>query len=196
MSDLKPLTPLGGDTARLDQIGVLRIAENPNLALASLAARKGRRDDVAQLVADKLDLQLPEPGKSRRTATHTVWWMGPDQWMLSADYGVHALLAQEVKAIVADSASVTEQTDAWCCFEVSAHCEHGPASSEAALYGLFERLCAVDVRQMVVEDATRTSIHHTGCFLIRRQEGFCVIGPRSSAGSLHHALVEVAAGLS
>lgn len=195
MSDLKPLTPLGGDIARLDQIGVLRIAENPNLAIASLAARKGRSADVAQTVKAALQIELPQPGKSRRTATHTVWWMGPDQWMLSAEHNAHELLADEVKAIVGDAASVTEQTDAWCCFEVSAHCEHGPDSSNAALYGLFERLCAVDVRQMVVEDATRTSIHHTGCFLIRKEDGFCVIGPRSSAGSLHHALVEVAGGL-
>lgn len=185
MTDLNPITPLGGQVARVDVVGALTITENPECALASLAARKGREDDLTASIGAALGLELPAPGASAASAEHRAWWSGPGQWMIEADFATHELLANEIKQIVGDAGSVTEQTDGWCRFDV--------AGSD--VLALFERLCAVDVQAMAEGAATRTSIHHTGCFLIRTAEGFNVIGPRSSAGSLHHALVEVAAGL-
>lgn len=185
MTKLDPITPLGAETARTDKIGTLTIVENPGNALASLAARKGQEAALVAAIRSKLALELPGPGDSATTQEHRVWWSGTGQWMLEASYESHALLANEIKQIVGQSGSVTEQTDGWCRFDVSG----------ADMLALFERLCAVDVHGMKPGAATRTTIHHTGCFLLRTNDGFNVIGPRSSAGSLHHALLEVATGL-
>ena len=41
-------------------------------------------------------------------------------------------------------------------------------------------------------DATRTVIEHLGTYVIQGTQGMTVLGPRSAAGSLHHALVTAA----
>ncbi|MDA3887303.1 MAG: hypothetical protein PF443_00595 [Allgaiera sp.] len=41
---------------------------------------------------------------------------------------------------------------------------------------------------MRVDSIRRSVLEYMGCFVIRRSEGFSVLGPRSSARSLHHAL--------
>ncbi|MBO9398846.1 sarcosine oxidase subunit gamma [Shimia sp. R9_2] len=185
MFDLKPTTALGEENARIDVVGAFTISENPNCSLASLAARKGQEAVVAGAIEVALGIDLPGPGGCVTKDDHRFWWSGPGQWMIEADHDTHPLLAQEIKEIVRDAGAVTEQTDGWCLFDIEG------ANPEA----LFERLCAVDVPDMSIGTATRTNIHHIGCFLIREEARFNVVGPRSSAGSLHSALVEVAAGL-
>ncbi|WP_422050751.1 sarcosine oxidase subunit gamma [Shimia sp.] len=185
MFDLKPTTALGEENARIDVVGAFTISENSNCSLASLAACKGQEETVAGAIESALGIDLPGPGGCVTKDDHRVWWSGPGQWMIEADHDTHPLLAGEVKEIVRDAGAVTEQTDGWCRFDIEG------ASPEA----LFERLCAVDILGLATDTATRTSIHHIGCFLIREEARFNVIGPRSSAGSLHGALAEVAAGL-
>lgn len=62
---------------------------------------------------------------------------------------------------------------------------------------LCERLCAVPIRRMQSGDAQRTLIHQISCFVIKRvdPDHIRVLGPRASAGSLHHALITAAAAL-
>ena len=57
-----------------------------------------------------------------------------------------------------------------------------------------ELLCAIPIRTMVAGDTQRTVIHHLGCFVIRRNadDHVRILGPRASAGSLHHALTAAA----
>jgi sarcosine oxidase, subunit gamma len=59
---------------------------------------------------------------------------------------------------------------------------------------VLERLAPVDSREMETGAATRTVIEHIGCHLICREAGaaFTVMGARSFAGSLHHALLAAA----
>ena len=104
--------------------------------------------------------------------------------MIDADYETHQQIAMDLGTALQGTASVVEQTDGWCRFDVT-----GPATCD-----LFERLCNVDIRAMQSQMATRCAIHHIGCYLWSREaaETFSVLGPRSSAGSLHHALVETA----
>ena len=64
------------------------------------------------------------------------------------------------------------------------------------LPALFERLCNHDLRRAGVGAATRTVIDHLGCYVIRRSETeVTILGPRSSAHSLHHALTTAAKAL-
>nr|WP_203564990.1 sarcosine oxidase subunit gamma [Aliiroseovarius sp. PrR006] len=176
---MKPITPLGADTARVDQIGTLTITEVVDQALASVSAREGQLDAVQKA----LPLALPGIGKTATQGDFTAFWTGPDQWMFSADHNQHELLAAELKQMLGDTASVVEQTDGWCRFDVSG----------TALCDQFERLSNVPVRTMSSGDVIRGTVEHLGAFLWRLgDDRMAVVGPRSSAASLHHALVAAA----
>jgi len=180
---LKPITPLGGHAAHVDQIGTLTIIEVVDQALASLAARNGQRE----VLQKALPLRLPDVGKSTSDGDFTVFWIGPDQWMVSAAHDAHELLAAELKQMVGAAASVTEQTDGWCRFDVSgaAHC------------GLFERLSSVPIRAMQPGEVQRGLIEHLGAFIWRIEgDRMAVLAPRSAAASLHQTLVAAARSIS
>ncbi len=183
MHDMIALTALGGTTAQVDTFDLLRISECPDWALASLAGRLGREDEVAETAKELLGTALPEAGKCAVREPFFAFWTGPEQWMIEAPHDSHEDLAAQVKAAVGDAGSVTEQTDGWVRFDLEG----------ARCHDVLELLCNADSRTMAAGTATRTRIEHLGCFLICRSgTHFSVIGPRSSAGSLHHALVGAA----
>lgn len=171
---LKPLTPLGNAAPQTDSIGDVTITENIGVALASLATRKGCEAGVAT-AAKALHISLPGPGH----ASDTALWLAPDQWMIEAPFATHEDIVGYLKPAFGDTASITEQTDAWVRFDLTG----------ANLHGLFERLCNLDTRAMKPGHGTRTMIEHLGCYVICKGDGFTILGPRSSAKSLHHALV-------
>ncbi|SMR72955.1 sarcosine oxidase subunit gamma [Aliiroseovarius halocynthiae] len=181
MHNLKPITPLGAETARVDQFSALTIAEVPDRALASLTAREGCKE-FREKASAFLGFELPSVGQSAAGSAYAAFWIGPESWMVDAPYGGNEDLARQVKAAVEGSASVVEQTDGWCRFDLSGE----------ATIAVLERLCNADCQQMAVGAVTRTQIHHLGCFMWRQDGVFTVIGPRSSAGSLHHALMQTA----
>jgi sarcosine oxidase subunit gamma len=100
--------------------------------------------------------------------------------MVGAPFETHEDLAERLKHRFGPTASITEQTDAWCCFDLRGD------GMEAVL----ELCCNLNIRAMKTGDATRTSIHHLGCFVLRRDpaDWVRILGPRSSATSLHNAL--------
>jgi sarcosine oxidase subunit gamma len=175
---------LGGTEPRTDTIGTVTITEVPDLALASVAARLGREAACVKALRRIIGADLPEPGKAVLASPLAAVWMGPDQWMIGALFDTHEDLAARLKASLKDAASVTEQSDGWVCFDVTG----------ADVVPMFERLCAAPVRRLQAGDAQRTTIHQMGCFVICGAAGahLRVLGPRSSANSLHHALVQAA----
>ena len=174
---LKPLTPLGHASPQTDTIGPIAITENTGMALASLATRKGREADVAK-AAIALNIALPGPGH----ASENALWLSPDQWMIEAAYATHEDIVAYLKPAFKDAASVTEQTDAWVRFDLNG----------SNLHAVFELLCNLDTRAMQPGHATRTVIEHLGCYVTCGAMGFTILGPRSSAKSLHHALITAA----
>lgn len=183
MHDLRPTTALGGQTPQVDTFKNVTIAENDGLALASVSGRQGH-EKACHAKLKKLLGGVPEAGRAILHDPEAGFWMGPDQWMIGAPRETHELLADTLKDHFGDTASVTEQSGAWVCFDVT-----GPAMRD-----LCERLCAVPIRKMVAGDVQRTMIHQLGCFVIRRQadDHIRILGPRASAGSLHHALITAA----
>ncbi|MES2433495.1 MAG: sarcosine oxidase subunit gamma [Pseudomonadota bacterium] len=181
---LKSLSPLGQVAAQSDTIGAVTITENPGTALASLAARMGCYAEVASLAASA-GMPLPGPGRAE-TATYGAFWLGPEQWMIEAPFATHEDITAVLKPIYGEAASITEQTDAWVRFDVT--------TSNLSAY--FERLCNFDLHKAGAGAATRTVIEHLGCYVIRRSDTLVsLLGPRSSAHSLHHALVTAAKAL-
>ena len=182
MADLQlnPNTALGQDAPGIIVIGGLTITERDDTALASLATRQGRAVDVARAAA-VAGIPLPGPGHSE-VGQLAAFWLGPDQWMIEAPFASHADIRAALLPMFGDAASITEQTDAWVRFDLSGD-----------LPAVLERLTNFDFRSAADSAATRTVIDHLGCYLIRRSAQLVTIyGPRSSAQSLHHALVEAA----
>jgi sarcosine oxidase subunit gamma len=152
------------------------------VALASVAARRGRMEEVAK-AAKEAGVPLPDPARHKAGSPYAAFWVAPEMWFVEAPFASHELIADLLTAAFGAAASVTEQTDAWVAFDVTA----------PDLAPLLERLCNVDFRAAPDGHATRTVIDHLGCYLIKHGPGSArVYGPRSSAVSLIHAL-EVAA---
>lgn len=179
---LKPLTPLGHDAPERVTIGPVTITETVSTALASLASRLGREAEVAS-VAQAAGIPLPGPGKAAFNTPYGSFWLGPEQWMVLAPFASHEDITAHLKPLFGDAASITEQTDAWVQFDLTG--ENLPA--------LFELLCSLDSRNMADNTATRSVIEHLGTYVLRRgKDHFTIFGPRSSAASLHHALITAA----
>ncbi|WP_170548527.1 sarcosine oxidase subunit gamma [Ruegeria atlantica] len=179
MHDLVAITALGGTDPHVDTVGGVACTEVPGVALASVAARMGQEAKAATSLAKLIDAPTPDIGRWAGT-TISAFWAGPDQWMIEAPFDTHEALAEQVKTATGDAASVTEQTDGWTRFDLNG--DHIPA--------VLELLCQLDLRKLDPGSAARCSIHHIGCFVLcRTPESFSFYGPRSSAGSLHHALL-------
>nr|WP_282563230.1 sarcosine oxidase subunit gamma [Gymnodinialimonas phycosphaerae] len=161
-------------------IGTTTLTERPDIALASVAARMGQEEACRAHLAEVIGA-VPAPGKVQLHDPEAGFWMSPDSWMIGAPFATHEDLADQLKQRFGDTASVTEQTDAWVVFDLRG----------AGMEDVMERLCAIDIRTMQTGDGTRTVIDHLGCFLLRRDpsDWVRILGPRSAAGSLHHALV-------
>ncbi len=179
MHDLQPITPLGQKKPQVDIHGSVTLTENIETALASFAARMGAETKAKTALKAFIGGTPPAPGHATKGDISAIW-MGPDQWMVMAPFASHEDLAQQLITKAKASASVTEQTDGWCRFDLTGQ----------GLADVFERLCPAPVRSWTGGEATRTSIDHLGCFLVCHDPAkITVIGPRSSAGSLHHALL-------
>lgn len=186
MSDLplSPLPALGDDIPVFMKIGGVTIRENPDFAIASLSARKDKSQQLQTKLRPVLGNNLPEPGKAIITDATTAIWMGVDQWFLLAPISSHPDYAAEIKDVAKNTASVTEQSDGWVVFDTIGE----------NLTPFLERICNLNGKAMSAGDATRCLIEHLGCLIICRESGrnFTILGPRSSAPSLHKTLVTAA----
>jgi len=174
--DLKPLTALGGSTARTVKYGALALEENTGLALASLALRRACTEPAP------FGLHLPGPGLWTSSDTAAALWIGPGQWLLEGPGRAETDFAGEVAA-ACPGCSVTEQTDGFVAFEIRS------AAGEAPILALMGKLVNLDPARFGPGTATRTGLEHMSVFVIRRAaDRLAVIGMRSAAGTLWHAL--------
>jgi sarcosine oxidase subunit gamma len=182
---LHALTALGLPDPQVHQIGPFRIAERFDIALASLAVRRWGGPDVAA-AAKRAGVPLPPPARWSAGVPFAAFWVVPDMWFVEAPFAAHEDIVGVLKPIFGDSASITEQTDAWVRFDLSA----------PDLTPLIERLCNVDFPAAPDGFATRTVIEHLGCYLIRHGLGeVALYSARSSAASLLHGLKVAAAAV-
>jgi sarcosine oxidase subunit gamma len=174
--DLIAITPLGQHTPRTDNHAGITMAEIVDSGLVSVTARLGHEKAAVDLVASITGQKAPAPAQ----ATKGAFWIGPDQWMIEVPLAGDDDPARDIVAKAKDIASITDQSEAWCRFDLTGD----------RLADVFERLCNADLRRFEGGEAVRTSIEHLGCFLIcRTPQHVSVLGPRSSAGSLHHAIL-------
>jgi len=172
--DLQTVTALGGTQPRVDTFAHITITENDGVALASVAARMGH-EKACHAALKKLLGAVPQTGRAVLHDPEAGFCSGPDQWMLGAPKDTHEDLADQLKTLMGDNASITEQSGAWVCFDL-----RGSGME--------------DVTAMTSGDVRRTVIHQLGCFAIRRADvdHLRIFGPRASAGTLHHAILTAA----
>lgn len=183
MRTLRPQTALLGTTPRISTFGPVRIEENADLALASLSKRHG------QNTPEPFGMILPAIGKAVKSGPFGAFWIGQGQWMITADGLGDAGLAKALKTETPD-VSVTEQTDGFAVFEILSH------TNARLLDRLITKLVNVDPKTLTSGTAARTGLNHMTVFLIRNTDvHFTVIGMRSLAGSLWHAVTVAAARL-
>lgn len=182
MANLQPLTALGKRDATTVTHGPLTITERTDVALASVAARKGRLADLTK-AAQTAGVPLPGPATHQQGTPYSAFWVAPEMWLVEAPFASHELISEILKSALGDAASITEQTDAWVIFDLAA----------PDLAPLLERLCNVDFPKVPTGYATRTMIEHLGVYLIKHgPDKARLYGPRSSAESLLHALETMA----
>ncbi len=167
---IPPMAPLS--------IGPLTVTERP-VSLASLAIRRGREADVTA-AAQTAGIALPHPGSYAPPA----FWLAPDMWMIEGP------AAQDLRAdlltIFHDAASITEQTGAWACYDLTS----------TTLPNLMERLSNFDFSAAADNAASRTIIDHLGCILIKHgPTTLTLYAPRSATQSLLHAITTAAKSL-
>ena len=176
--NLKPLTALGHDAPVEIEIGPYRIVERIDVALASLAIRRGCNDAFLK-AAKSAKLPLADISRVQSGTVYHSFWLSSELWMVEAPFASHEDIRAHLKQIFSETASITEQTDAWVRLDITA----------THLQPLFERLCNQDVAAAPIGFATRTMIDHLGCYLIKRTaHDVTLYGPRSSAKSLLHAV--------
>jgi sarcosine oxidase subunit gamma len=177
------MTALGARVPGTVTIGTLTVTERFDVALASVAARRGRMMDLSA-AALTIPLPLPGPAVHQAGPIFSAFWIAPEMWFVEAPFATHEAIAATLNAALGETASVTEQTDAWVALDLAA----------VELAPVLERLCNVDFALVPAAYATRTVIDHLGCYLIKHGPGAArVYGPRSSAKSLLHALETAAA---
>ena len=182
---LAPLTALGHAVPEDIEIGPYLITERCDVALASVATRRGRDDDLSA-AARAAGLPLPPPARAETGALYSAFWVAPEMWFVEVAFASHEDIAAHLKAALGDAASITEQTDAWVRFDLSA----------PNLTPLLERLTILDLANAPTHFANRTVIGHLGCYLIKRAVAEVTIyGPRSSAANLLHAIEVTAKSL-
>jgi sarcosine oxidase subunit gamma len=176
VTDLIPTTAFGDTAPRAARFGALSIAEDCTLGLASLALRKG------QAAPTPFGLTLPKASGAIRQGDIGAFWIGPDQWMIELPGQAETDVAARVRA-EAEGCSVSEQTDGFAVFEIASEAGGAPIDT------LLSRLVNVDTRDFRAGRVTRTGMEHMTVFVIRREEDrLAVIGMRSFAGALWHAL--------
>lgn len=176
MTDLIAISALGSARPLTTTLDALTIAENATLGLASFAQRRGTRALVS------MGIELPGPGRWQAGDGFAAFWAGPDQWMIEAPGRAAENFASALKR-AAPEASVTEQTDGFVTFEINSHAGGAP------IVALLEKLVNLDAGAFGPGSATRTGFEHMSIFIIRRAEDrLAILGMRSAAGSIWHAL--------
>ncbi len=174
----KSLTALGHDAAEVVVIGPYRITERFDVALASVAVRRGQ-DKAFAVAAKKAGVPLAGVSSHQAGNPFSAFWVTPEMWFVEADFVAHEDIVAHLKPAFGETASITEQTDAWVRFDVAGE----------GLVALFERLTNLDLAKLPDGFASRTVMEHLGVYLIKRSATEVVLyGPRSSAQGLMHAL--------
>lgn len=145
----------------------------PNMSRSSLAPLRGEHDNVESHLKG---FGLTFPGPTELTETPCiVLSLGQGQWLLQGEL--------PDLAPVAEKAALTDQSDAWCSFELEG----------SKVPSMLERLVPTPPVTYSAGRAVRTQIEHIGCWVLGLSNNkWQLVAPRSSAESLFVSLKDAA----
>ena len=111
--DLKPLTALGNDAAEVITLGPYTFTERFDVALASVATRRGRDKDLAK-AAKAAGVPLAAPARFAAGTPYSAFWVAPDMWFVEAPFATHEDLAKHLKTALGEAASITNRPTHGC----------------------------------------------------------------------------------
>ena len=174
-------SPLAGAASLAASWPGFAISEVIDLALASLATRRGQETELRARAKTRFGLDLPPPGRTAGGDGMTFLWTGHEQWFIEAPESALGGLEAQLREAFGDTAAVTDQSDAWANLRLE-----GPATR-----AVLEKLCPLDLHPGVFPPGAtaRTTMEHLSTIITLRDDRgrFSILTPRSSAGSfLHH----------
>lgn len=181
MHKLSPITALGNQSGHSVEIGPITLSEIADFSIVSVAARLGHESNCDDILTDLQSNSHAENGRINPTEELTVFGIGQDQWLVTDPVDIQEDLTIRLKGMFKQTASITEQSGAWACFDLS-----GPN-----LHFVLERLCPINFAKLNPGAAVRTQIDHIGCFVTyyeRPIDFLRFLGPTSFARSLHEAI--------
>nr|WP_235915968.1 sarcosine oxidase subunit gamma [Thalassovita mangrovi] len=176
---MKPITALGAVAPRVLETVRYSLRENDGVAFASLVLPADRPAPAV------FGIDLPEPGKyAQGDAGKSAFWTARHQWMIEGASLAETDFAAALKAELPEG-RVSEQTDGWITFDIF-------GTKPEAITALLERIVNLPAATLDPGCATRTSFEHMSAYFVRRSDThLSVIGMRTLAGSLWHALETV-----
>ena len=179
---LKPLNALGGNDLERSSFNGIEITEKYLNSLASIGCSEPLLKNFSKKLKSIFDIEVPGPGKSVASQKVRVSWTAQGQWFIESDevfsQGFDSYLLEKL----GKEFMVTDQSDGWVKFSLS---------GDNILKAL-EKCIMLDLYKMTGGSFSRCSLEHIGVYLLceRAKRDFLIYGPRSSANSLHHALIQ------
>jgi len=168
------------------KVGVT-LALRVDLALASVMARNGRADALAQRIGATFGLDLPMVPRRVAAGPIAFAWAGPGHWLASAEGTEGPVFETRLRREFPDLASISDQSDGRVVVRVG-----GPRARDALAKGV-----TIDLhpRAFGPGDAAVTSVAHVGVHLwqIDAAPTYEFAIPRSLAAAFWHWLTESAA---
>ena len=154
----------------------LVIEERTDIALASVIAKRGKREPLAAAVSTAYGVTLPNGPRRAASGPFAFAGTGPEQWLASAEGAEAAGFAAKLRARIGLFAAVLDQSDARLVLRLS-----GPRVRDVLAKGV-----PVDLHAKVFKpgDVATTLVAYIGVQLDRIDDAtFQLTAPRSMAGS-------------
>ena len=108
-----------GRSGRSDGAAGVTIRERSNVAVASVAVRKGKAEALIAKIKTRTGLELPTGPRLVADGHLSFLWMAPGQWLAMADAEDGPAFAADLTADLVGLASITDQSDGRALIRVS-----------------------------------------------------------------------------
>ncbi len=179
---LKATSPITGLSL---QWSGFSINEGGYAEICSFVSPLNKDKELNDMFLSIYNVSLPSPGKIIPYDEGSVFWVSPSQWFISSKNN-NPLFDREIADKFKKIPIVTMQTDGWISIDLKG----------SACLAVLERLVKLNLNdcEFPPGSATRTGCSHMTIFLQKpnQETHFIVLGARSYAQSLIHALIQTA----